>query len=133
VFFVVIPMVIEKIKQLTEYQTKVDALKKAIANQLSHDLSSLHKKYGFETSLDLIQAIKASGGEKRRGRVAKATSAPGKKKRKRAKITPEMKQKLKSLVDAGKTGTVIAKSLGISLPSVQNIKKELGLVKARKK
>jgi hypothetical protein len=126
-------MVTEKIKQLTEYQTKVEALKKAIAAQLSHDLSSLHKKYGFESSLDLIKAIKASGGGKRRGRVAKAASTPGKKKRKRAKITPEMKQKLKGMVDAGKTGTVIAKALGISLPSVQNIKKELGLVKARKK
>ncbi|HWZ93928.1 MAG TPA: helix-turn-helix domain-containing protein [Opitutaceae bacterium] len=127
-------MVTEKIKQLTEYQSKVDALKKAIASQLEHDLSSLHAKYGFETPLDLIKAIKASAGGKRPGRVAKAAAPKGgKKKRKRAKITPEMKQKLKSLVDAGKTGTVIAKSLGISLPSVQNIKKELGLVKARKK
>ena len=30
-----------------------------------------------------------------------------------------------------KTGSQIAKSLSISLPSVQNIKKALGLVKAR--
>jgi hypothetical protein len=127
-------MVTEKIKQLTEYQSKVDTLKKEIASQLKHDLSSLHTKYGFETPVDLIKAIKASAGGKRPGRVAKAASSTsGKKKRKRAKITPEMKQKLKSMVDAGKTGTVIAKSLGISLPSVQNIKKELGLVKARKK
>ncbi|HSY53246.1 MAG TPA: helix-turn-helix domain-containing protein [Opitutaceae bacterium] len=126
-------MVTEKIKQLTEYQTKIDALKKAIASQLKNDLSSLHTKYGFETPLALIKAIKASAGGKRPGRVAKATVSAGKKKRRRAKITPEMKQKLKGLVDAGKTGTVIAKTLGISLPSVQNIKKELGLVKARKK
>ena len=125
-------MVTEQIKQLTAYQTKVDALKKAIDKQLKHDLSSLHTKYGFETAQDLIKAIKASAGGKRPGRAAKAAPG-GKKKRKRAKITPEMKQKLKSLVDAGKTGTVIAKTLGISLPSVQNIKKELGLVKARKK
>ena len=126
-------MVTDKIKQLTEYQTKVEALKKEIASQLKHDLSSLHAKYGFETPADLIKAIKASAGAKRPGRVAKAASTGGKKKRKRAKITPEMKQKLKGMVEAGKTGTVIAKSLGISLPSVQNIKKELGLVKARKK
>jgi hypothetical protein len=125
-------MVTEKIKQLTEYQTKVDALKKAIAAQLKHDLSSLHEKYGFATPLDLIKAIKGSSGGKRRGRPAKAAPA-GKKRRKRAKITPEMKHKLKGLVESGKTGTVIAKTLGISLPSVQNIKKELGLVKARKK
>jgi DNA-binding CsgD family transcriptional regulator len=38
---------------------------------------------------------------------------------------------VKKLVGAGKTGSEIAKSLGISLPSVQNIKKALGLVKSR--
>ena len=32
----------------------------------------------------------------------------------------------------GKTGGEIAKAIGISLPSVQNIKKELGLVKKRR-
>ncbi|MGA3008191.1 MAG: helix-turn-helix domain-containing protein [Opitutaceae bacterium] len=123
-------MVTEKIKQLNEYQSKVDALKKAIDEQLKHDLSALHKTYGFETPQALIKAIKASAGAKRPGPAAKPV---GKRKRKRAKITPEMKQKLKSMVEAEKTGTEIAKTLGISLPSVQNIKKELGLVKARKK
>jgi DNA-binding CsgD family transcriptional regulator len=38
---------------------------------------------------------------------------------------------VKKLVEGGKTGSQIAKALGISLPSVQNIKKSLGLVKAR--
>ena len=126
-------MVTAKIKQLNEFQAKVEALKKAISSQLKHDLSSLHKKYGFESPLALIKAIKASASGKRPGRVAKAAAKGGRKKRKRAKITPEMKHKLKGMVEAGKTGTVIAKSLGISLPSVQNIKKELGLVKARRK
>ncbi len=123
-------MVTDKIKQLTEYQQKVEKLKKTVAGQLKQALASLHKKYGFATTHDLINALKDFAGGKRVGRVAKSA---GGKKRKRAKITPEMKQKLKSQVEAGKTGTEIAKSLGISLPSVQNIKKELGLVKARKK
>jgi len=39
---------------------------------------------------------------------------------------------VKKLAKAGKTGSAIAEELGISLPSVQNIKKALGLVKARK-
>jgi hypothetical protein len=123
-------MVTDKIKQLTEYQQKVEKLKKTVAGQLKHALASLHKKYGFASTHDLIKALKDFAGGKRVARVAKSA---GGKKRKRAKITPEMKQKLKSQVEAGKTGTEIAKSLGISLPSVQNIKKELGLVKARKK
>ena len=41
------------------------------------------------------------------------------------------KTEVKKLVEAKKTGAEIAKALGISLPSVQNIKKALGLVKAR--
>jgi hypothetical protein len=35
------------------------------------------------------------------------------------------------MVDSGKTGAQIAEALSISLPSVQNIKKALGLVKER--
>jgi transposase len=39
---------------------------------------------------------------------------------------------VKKLVQDGKTGSEVAKLVGISLPSVQNIKKALGLVKERK-
>jgi hypothetical protein len=45
-------------------------------------------------------------------------------------ITDETRAKVKALVEAGKTGAEIAAEVGISLPSVQNIKKALGLVKA---
>jgi hypothetical protein len=64
--------------------------------------------------------------------VAKAPKA-GKKAggRKRTKITPELKEQVKALVASGLSGSKIAKQFGISLPSVQNIKKEFGLVKAR--
>ena len=123
-------MVTDKIKQLAEYQQRVDRLKKTVAGQIKQALASLHTKYGFESPQDLIKAIKESAGGKR---AARGPKPAGTRKRKRAKITPEIKQKLKSQVEAGKTGTEIAKALGISLPSVQNIKKELGLVKARKK
>ena len=49
--------------------------------------------------------------------------------RKRAKITDAIRAKVGKLVKAGQTGSQIAKALGISLPSVQNIKKALGLVR----
>ena len=64
-------------------------------------------------------------------KAEKAPKAAGKKRGKRARITPELKAEVKAAVEAGKTGAVIAKELGISLPSVQNIKKEFGLVKKR--
>jgi DNA-binding CsgD family transcriptional regulator len=37
------------------------------------------------------------------------------------------------LSEQGKTGEEIAKALGISAPSVQNVRKALGLVKSRTK
>ena len=52
--------------------------------------------------------------------------------RKRAKITAEVIAKVKALVVKNKTGNEIAKEVGISLPSVGNIKKKLGLVRAKK-
>ena len=68
-------------------------------------------------------------GQGRRGRPAKAVDKV--KRRKRAVITDVTRSGVKKLVEAGKTGSQISKSLGISLPSVQNIKKALGLVKPR--
>ena len=66
---------------------------------------------------------------KKRG--GKAAKSEGGKRRKRAKITDEIRAELKNLAEAGKSGSEIAAALGISLPSVQNIKKALGLVKSR--
>ncbi|MCM2304928.1 MAG: ParB/RepB/Spo0J family partition protein, partial [Elusimicrobia bacterium] len=62
---------------------------------------------------------------------AKAKDAPTKpaRKTKRARITDDTRVQVKRLVEAGKTGAAIAKAVGISLPSVQHIKRQLGLVR----
>lgn len=123
-------MVTDKIKQLAQYEDKVAQLRKAVANRLRQELASLPRKYGFDSTPAFLKAVKQAAGGRN---SVRASAAGGKKRRRRAKITPEMKQKLKALVGQGKTGTEIARTLGISLPSVQNIKKEQGLVKARRK
>jgi DNA invertase Pin-like site-specific DNA recombinase len=69
----------------------------------------------------LEEAAVAAGGA---FREAKAKST-----RKRAKITAGVKAKVKSLVGKGLTGSAVARKLGISVASVQNIKKKLGLVR----
>lgn len=132
-------MVTKKIKELALNKAKVAALEKSIASELNKELASLPGQYGFETIDEFVAAVKAAAGAKVRGgpkakAAAKPAAAKGgeKKRRKRAVITAETKAKVKSLVEGGKTGSQIAKEVGISLPSVQNIKKELGLVKARK-
>jgi hypothetical protein len=122
-------MVTEKIKQLKATQEKVAELEKSIAADLARELASLPGKYGFESVDAFVRAVKGSAGGRRRGRAARKA---GGKRRRRAVITGETKAQVKSLAQAGKTGAEIAKAVGISLPSVQNIKKELGLVKARK-
>jgi hypothetical protein len=132
-------MAISKIKELQALQARAAALEIAIDKERNQDLASLPEKYGFDSAADFIKAVRAATGAKGPGRkkkavskttAAKAGTAPVK--RKRAKITPAMKNKVKGAVKAGTSGAKIAKSLGISLPSVHNIKKELGLVKARK-
>lgn len=118
-----------KIKEIAVYQRKIAALEKELGKQ-NRKLLALPGKLGFKTVDDLINALRAAAGGK--ATVAARINKSGAPRRKRATITPEMKQKLKGLVEAGKTGGQIAKALGISLPSVHNIKKALGLVKGRK-
>ena len=129
-------MVTDKLKALAQTRAKVAELEKSIATELNRELAALPEKYGYSSVAEFVKAVQAaSGGKGRGGRAAKASGAAastGGKRRQRAVITADTKAKVKALVQAGKTGSEIAKTVGISLPSVQNIKKELGLVKARK-
>lgn len=122
-------MVTDKLKELEATKAKVASLVKAIETELHKELRVLPQKFGFDNVNDFVKAVKAAaGGRKGRGGPAKAG---GKKRRTRAVITDETRAQVKKLVGAGKTGAEIARTVGISLPSVQNIKKALGLVKAR--
>jgi len=120
-------MVTDKLKQLTEYQSKVAELQNSIDRERQEALAHLHVEYGFKTTAELIKALRAAGaGSRRRGRA-------GVHHRKHARITAELKEKIKAALQAGKTGVRVAEEFAISLPSVHNIKKAFGLVKARKK
>lgn len=125
-------MVTEKIKALAQTKAKVAELEKSIAAELNRELAALPGKYGFDSLPAFFEAVRAASRGKGRSAPKAAKAAPAGKRRKRAVITAETKAKVKQLVEGGKTGAEIAKVVGISLPSVQNIKKELGLVKARK-
>ena len=109
-------------------------MEQSIASDLKKELASLPANYGFDTTDALLQAVRAASG-KRRGRKPgngkPASVMPKKKRRTRATVTDETRAAVKKSVEQGKTGGEIAKALGISLPSVQNIKKALGLVKKR--
>lgn len=121
-------MVTDKLKQLANYQAKVAVLQNEIESERTKTLARLHEKYGFESAQELITAIRSAAGLTGRRRGPKTGRH-----RKHARITAEMKAKIKTAIQGGKTGSQIAQEFGISLPSVYNIKKAFGLVKARKK
>jgi hypothetical protein len=122
---IVSPMVTDKLKELEAAKAKMADLVKAIESERNKELRTLPEKYGFNNLADFIKALKAASGAR-----SKKGSAQGKR-RTRAVITDETRAQVKKLVAGGKTGAEIAKAVGVSLPSVQNIKKSLGLVKAR--
>lgn len=126
------------VKELKAARAKLAALETSLAKSRRQNLVGLHREHGFVNVEDFLAAVRdasrGSGGHRTGpAKAAKAKAAPagGKKRAQRTRITPEIKQAVKSLVRDGRTGAQIASELGISLPSVQNIKKELGLVKAR--
>jgi DNA-binding CsgD family transcriptional regulator len=124
-------MLLPKIAALRDTRAKIARLEKEIAAELAHALAALPAKYGFSSTAAFTAAVEdASDGRTRRARQAAHPAT--KRRRKRAVITDATRAKVKDLVKSGKTGNQIAGALKISLPSVQNIKKALGLVKARK-
>ena len=123
-------MVTDKIKELQDLQARAADLQKSIEAERQQELTALPSRYGFDSVEAFIKAVRAAAGGKGKKRGRKAKAAPSGK-RGRTKITPELKGKVIAAVQAGKTGAAIAQEFGISLPSVQNIKKEAGLVKAR--
>jgi DNA-binding NarL/FixJ family response regulator len=141
-------MVTDKLKELEAARAKLASLEQSIQAELHKELAQLPAKYGFSSVNDFADALRAASGGggrtgARPGRPAKrgrppaaassggAKSGGGRKRRTRAVITDETRSQVKKMVEGGKTGAEIAKSLSISLPSVQNIKKALGLVKKR--
>ncbi len=128
-------MVSEKLKALEAARAKVATLEQSIAAERDQALAALPAQFGFPDADTFIAAVKAATGARRGrrklGRRSTTKTAPTKQ-RKRAKITDATRAEVKKLVEAGKSGTDVAKAVGISLPSVQNIKSALGLVKKRK-
>jgi hypothetical protein len=122
-------MPIDKLKQLKAAKTRLAQLQKALAAQLRKEFVALPAKYGFDNVADFVRAVSAAHSG-RPGAGGKGKGPTGR--RRRAVITDATRAEVKKLAAAGKTGAEIAKAVRISLPSVQNIKKALGLVKARK-
>ncbi len=121
-------MVTDKLQKLRQYQREMAKIEKELS-KFNAKLNSLPGKYGFKSMNAFIDALRAAS---KGGSAAPAAAGRPSMRKPRVEITAEMKAKVKALANDGKTGAQIAKAVNISIPSVQNIKKELGLVKARK-
>jgi DNA-binding CsgD family transcriptional regulator len=129
-------MITEKIKELEALKERAAELEAAVAAERQRELATLPGKYGFEDVYAFVDAvIEASGAPgRRRGHSPRGarSNQSRKPRRPRTTITEQMRAEVKKLVESGKTGAEIAVIVGISLPSVQNVKKALGLVQPRK-
>jgi hypothetical protein len=124
----------DQIAELQKAKAKLAQAEAKLAADRVSALAKLPGDYGYDNLNDFIKALKAAAGKAGKGKKSKAAKAPKAAKaakRTRAKITPELKQQVFAAVQAGQSGAEISKALGLSLPSVQNIKKEAGLVKTR--
>lgn len=115
----------DTLKQIAEYKTRLAALEK----KLHAELAKLPARFGFKSADEFLAAFRAATGAKPGAKAKVPAAKSGRKPR--VEITDDMVAEVKKLVADGKTGGEIADKVGISLPSVQNIKKKLGLVKKR--
>jgi len=123
-------MLRDLIKSLNATKAKVDTLEARVEKGLKKALATVHAEYGFNSVDTFIVAVKKASKEAEdSGRQAAARAFP---KAKRAKINAAVRATVKNLVEAGKSGAEIARAVGISSASVQNVKKALGLVRTEK-
>jgi hypothetical protein len=123
-------MVTDKIKELIKLKAAAAKLEASVIAQRSAELGTLPAAYGYDSLPAFIHALKEAATHQHKAAEPKAAK-PKKHKQKRARITPEIKAQVKAMTEGGETGSAIARATGISHASVQNVRKELGLVKPR--
>lgn len=116
-----------RLRGLAILRAKVARLERLVARELPSELKRLPASYGF-TDLDsflrsVTKAVRTAAAQKQ--------EKPPQQQRRRALITRAMRLAVKSMTKEGRTETEVARSLGISLSSVHNIKKSSGLVRKR--
>ena len=118
--------------QFTELPAKlgldsIDAVIKALAHHASPRLKgALAKAFGGKLPVSAV-AIETPVDSK----PAAAAPVPARERRKRATVTPELKDAIVLALQAGKTATAVAEECGVSPATVNNIKRAAGLTKKR--
>lgn len=128
--------VAEKIAQLAELRAQIAEMEESVEETRHQELGELPERYGFDSLNAFLKAVRVAASspnvrtkKRKKGGSGGGKSSPAPKPRRtRVAITDEIRANVKALVNDGKTGAEIAKATGISLASVQNVKRALGLV-----
>jgi hypothetical protein len=96
-------------------------------------LSTLHTELGYGSAQELATAILRADGSVRSGapKGTKSSAAPSSKSGRGRRIDEATKRQALAALKAGQAGVQVAKEFGVSYPTIQNWKSELGLVKSR--
>lgn len=116
------------VRKLEKKQAELEQLRSQLAARRQKRLKALPKELGFETLDELIDALQSL-----RGGPRKPTSSSGAPQRasKRSRLTAELRQQIQNALKSGRTGAEVARSFGISYPTMHKLKTQLGLVKGR--
>jgi hypothetical protein len=128
-------MLNKKLKEISLYKAKIAALEKSILAERQTKLKKLQSDLGYSSTADLIEALRSLNGaapSASRGKASSSTAAAsgaGRKRRKRAKVTDEMRQGMVTALRGGGKAADVAKQFGVSIPTVQNVKRAAGLTR----
>lgn len=149
-------MLKDRLKEIEQHKSKLASLQQALLEDL-HSVLGYAQRSSLIQELQKItgskrgkKAAKKPAAKKASKKVAKkATKKAAKKapkkaakkaapkaakktgRRKRTTITPELRNDIIAAVKGGATGSAVAKQFGVSVPTVQNIKKAAGLTKTK--
>lgn len=127
-------MLASRFRELEAAKAKLAELEKAVTREREVRLAGLHTELGYDSRAALITALgQVKSDKSANGRSPKTKAARAGVRRKRARITPEMRSEIVKALRDGAKGSAVRKQFGISLPSVYLIKKAAGLTKARGK
>lgn len=142
-------MLKEKLQEIDQLKSKLAKVEQALLNEL-------HTIVGFASRSDLVKKLQSIGSAKGKKAARKAPKKAARKsarkatkkvagksvkkvakkvakklgrRRKRTTITPQLRNDIIAEIKGGATGAAVAKKFGVSVPTVQNIKKAAGLIR----
>lgn len=134
-------MVDALVKKLKKKEAELEGLRRLLLSKQSQRLASLHEEFGLGSTEELIEALQGLGrrrpgrppGKKKSSAKPAPAARGGSRKSKRARLSEQLKDRIRAALKSGKKGAVVAREFGISYPTLHKIKTQIGLVKQRSK